>query len=262
MQTLSIRALHLATRIVSPGGPQRRPAALRPVLTRLGEGRWTVVFSYGVVVTVGLTPAEEEGVLEGLAERLEHPVAAPEIEEAALVVVGGADTVDETGIRISDLTDGRILVVAEVLARSVVLAHLEIQVNYAFDRVEPLAERLSRGRRPGGREKDLLVQLGEALLTRTRTVGRVEVVEKPEILWDRPDLERLFDRLAAEYDLAERDRALNRKLSLVSDVTHTLFDMIQERQVLRVEWYIVILIVFEIVLTLGSMAGLWSLGGG
>ena len=96
----------------------------------------------------------------------------------------------------------------------------------------------------------MLAQLGEALLTQARTVGGVQVTEKPELTWDAPDLDRLYERLASEYELAERDRALSRKNDLISASTGVYLDLMQTRQTLRVEWYIVILILIEIVLIL------------
>jgi len=84
-------------------------------------------------------------------------------------------------------------------------------------------------------------------------VGRVEVTEKPEIVWDDPELDRLYERLATEYELRDRDRALSRKLDLISRTAETYLDLINARQTLRVEWYIVILIVMEIVLSLYEM---------
>ena len=41
----------------------------------------------------------------------------------------------------------------------------------------------------------LLKLLGNALLVQHRVSGRVAVSEKPDVLWDRPDLERLYSRL-------------------------------------------------------------------
>jgi len=84
-------------------------------------------------------------------------------------------------------------------------------------------------------------------------VGRVEVSEKPEILWDRPYLERLYLRLEDEYELRERHVALERKLDVVSRTAQTLIDLVRDRSGLRVEWYIVVLIILEICLTLYQM---------
>jgi uncharacterized Rmd1/YagE family protein len=78
----------------------------------------------------------------------------------------------------------------------------------------------------------------------------VQIDDTPELLWDRPDLERLFARLRDEFEILERFTALNRKLELVSRTAETALGILQARRSLRVEWYIVILIVVEIVLTL------------
>lgn len=84
-------------------------------------------------------------------------------------------------------------------------------------------------------------------------VGRVEVAEKPDLLWDHPQLERVYARLLDEYELSERHRALGRKLELISRTAETVLELLQNRRSLRVEWYIVILIVVEILLTLYEM---------
>jgi len=84
-------------------------------------------------------------------------------------------------------------------------------------------------------------------------VGRVEISEKPELLWDLPQYERLFADLEDNYELRERYLAIERKLELVSRTAETLFGLLQNRRSLRVEWYIVFLILFEILLTLYEM---------
>jgi uncharacterized Rmd1/YagE family protein len=99
----------------------------------------------------------------------------------------------------------------------------------------------------------LLRHIGDVLGTEHRMVGRVEVTETPEVLWDRPELELLYLQLAREYELRARDRALARKLELISRTASTVLELTQTRRSLRVEWYIVILIVVEILLTLYEM---------
>ena len=56
--------------------------------------------------------------------------------------------------------------------------------------------------------------------------------------------QREFERNGLVFD------ATLRKLELIGDTAQTLLDLLQNRRSLRVEWYIVILIVVEIVLTL------------
>src|SRR5262249_20648162 len=99
----------------------------------------------------------------------------------------------------------------------------------------------------------VLKLIGNALLVQQRVSGRVAVTEKPDALWDHPDLERLYARLEGEYELKERVEGLDRKLTVIAETANTLTDMIDTRRSLRLEWAIVLLIVFEIVLTFYQM---------
>ena len=65
--------------------------------------------------------------------------------------------------------------------------------------------------------------------------GPVEVSEKPDILWDKPHLERLYARLEDEYELKERVESLNRKLAVIAETAQVLTDIIDTRRSLRLE---------------------------
>jgi uncharacterized Rmd1/YagE family protein len=95
-----------------------------------------------------------------------------------------------------------------------------------------------------------LQQIGVALLSEHNLVGRVEVIDKPEIIWEHPNLERLYLRLEDEFEIRERHLALERKLDLVSHTAQTVLEVLQSRRTLRLEWYVVILILVEILLSL------------
>ena len=58
-----------------------------------------------------------------------------------------------------------------------------------------------------GRRRSLLSRISDVLSIQARTVGRVEVSEKPELTWDRPDLDRLYERLGYNRLPGEQKRA-------------------------------------------------------
>lgn len=235
-----------------------------PLAVTAGESGMAALFRYGVVVTFNLQVVEEAALLASLKSVVGKPFDDAEREEARIIVgawdgVAGENAgkpaeegIDAGGaIRLEQVTKDRLLIVADVLAKSVIIAHDERRVAKVFDRIEPVAASLHR--RPAVSVRQLLSHIGDVLITQHRMVGRVEVTEKPELVWDRPELERLYVRLQEEYELRERDRALNRKLELISQTATTSLGVIQAQRGLRVEWYIVILIVMEIVLTLYDM---------
>jgi len=140
------------------------------------------------------------------------------------------------------------LLIADALATSVILAHDERNVDKVFDVIEPLARELAEhGRTPGGR-RAILKHIGNALLVQQRVSGLVAVAEKPDILWERPDLERFYARLEDEYELKERADLLTRKLTVITDTAKALADIIDTERSLRLEQIIVALIALEIVI--------------
>lgn len=224
-----------------------------PLAIPAGERGMAVLFRYGAVVLFNLQIVEEAAFLHSLQSVIGDSFDETEREEAQIVAdANGDEAVDGTGvIRLHEVTADRLLIIADVLAKSVSLAWDENRVARVFDRTEPVAEALRRDR--GGRARQLVDHISDVLITQHRMVGRVEVTEKPELLWDRPQLGRLYLRLQEEYELPERDRALTRKLDLIAQTASTALGLLQARRSYRVEWYIVLLIVVEIVLTLYEM---------
>jgi uncharacterized Rmd1/YagE family protein len=221
-----------------------------PLTYRHGKDGLVTVFRYGVVVLIGLAAAEEDEVLRGLSARLVRPVAPREEEIAHIVVVPEKDDQILPGgpISLKAVTPEHLVVIADALSKSVVLARDEREVSAVFELVEPFARQLAeKGRTTGGR-RAILKHIGNALLVQHRVSGRVAVAEKPDVVWDRHDLERLYARLEDEYELKERAEALTRKLSVIAETAEVLTDIIDTRRSLRLEIVIVILIAVELVI--------------
>lgn len=230
--------------------------ATAPLTISCAEHGVAVLFRYGVVVLFDIAEEATQEFARSLAPVVSEPFAMPEQEETRLAIRAGADqaAVDAAGtIVLHDGSTERLQLVADVLAKNLILGHYEGRIAAAFDRIEPLVATLRRRGRAGTRSRELLHHIGNVLTTQHRMVGRVETGEKPELLWEHPELERLYLRLAEEYELRERDRALDRKLDVISRTLETLLGLVQTRSSARVEWYIVFLIVAELVLAAYSL---------
>jgi uncharacterized Rmd1/YagE family protein len=245
-----LQAAFLGTRLDLRDFEHRSPLILNPLTIRAGANGYAVLFRYGVVVLVDLTPDETSAFMESLAPYVTDRFDSRETETLT-VVASPAQTerMDLDGtLRVHDLGLDRIQVVSHILAKSVVLAYYEEQVAGVFDQIEQWVAQMKERRMASAASRTLLNQIGDVLIVQTQTVGRVEVTEKPEITWDRPDLDRLYERLSLEYELRDRDRALTRKLEFISDTAQIYLDLLDAQKSLRLEWYIVILILVEIVL--------------
>ena len=237
---LDLRALETAERLASA-----------PLTIAVGARGRAVLFRYGAVVLFDIDPMEEAAFLAQLHPFVNEPLAQPEMETLTLRLdPQAAEGMYKDILVLRDLNVERLQVVADVLAKSSVLGLYEKRVASSFDRIEPLAEDLRRRGRGARRARHLLSHIGDTLLTQHRMVGRAEIIEKPELLWERPQLESLFLRLEDEFELKERAHALERKLELITHTAETLLDLLQAQRSLRVEWYITILIVIEIGFTI------------
>src|ERR1700737_206118 len=245
---VTAHALHIGDRINTMGFEGEALSAV-PLAIRVGKTGVAVLFRYGVAVLIGLSPQDESGFLGKLTPRIGGKLERFEEETAILAFTSETEDQVQAGgpIQLRDMSLERLLVIADVLAKSVVLAHDEREVAKVFEIIEPFTKELADHGRTRRSRKGMLKLLGKALLVQHRVSGRVAVAEKPDALWDRPDLERLYARLEDEYELKERVDALNRKLAVVAETANTLADIIDTRRSLRLELIIVILIAFEIV---------------
>lgn len=252
---LSAKAVVLGERIDTAGLERRDALSTGPLSYRAGEGL-VVVFRYGVVVMIGLAADAEDEALLAIFPRVQGVLLEREEENIQLALRDDQDEgVGADGVvRIGALAPDKLLVVADALAKSAAMAQDERQVAKVFDTVEPWARQLANtGASPGGR-RDMLRLIGSALLVQHRLAERVAVREKPDILWERPDLERLYARLEDEYELVERAETLANKLELIGDTVTVLTDLIDTRRSFRLEIIIVLLILAEIALSLLQMA--------
>ena len=245
------RALLVGERINTAGLERSDVFSTSPLSFGAGDHGFVSVFRYGVVVLIGLSPIEEDEVLRGLEPRIVRPLPPPWDEESLTLQIGleGEEGVGPDGlVQVHAVAPEQLLVVSDALAKSAALAFDERQVAAVLDTIEPFAETLAReGRTPGGREA-MLKLIGRALLVRHRVSGRVAVHEKPDVLWDRPDLERLYARLEDEYEIVERGEALDRKLGVVGETATALTDLMDTQRALGLELAVALLIVVEIVL--------------
>ncbi len=230
--------------------------ATTPLTMEVGEhGGIAVLFRYGVVVFFGVQGMDEVRFVESIQPLLTNAYATPEIEE--LEIHSGRDSIGvQSGVMsLDEISLEKLQLIADALSKNLVLSLYEKKVASEFDKIEPLAQELATTGRVSAGTKSLLQKIGSMLLIEHRMVGRAEIGDKPETLWDYSHLEGLYACLEDEFELKERQSALDRKLGLISDTAQTLADVWDNKQLHKLEWYVIGLILFEIFISLFEMGG-------
>jgi uncharacterized Rmd1/YagE family protein len=214
------------------------------------DGGLAILFRYGVVVLFGVQAADEASFMDKLKPLLTNTYATPEIEEMDIHSGRNSMGVQSGAVSLDEVTLEKLQVVADALSKNLVLTLYEKKVAGEFDKIEPLALELATHGKVSADSKKLLSKIGHMLLIEHRMVGRAEIGDKPETLWDFPQLGGLYASMEDEFELKERQSALDRKLRLISDTAQTLADVWDNKKLHKLEWYVIALILFEIILSL------------
>jgi len=225
--------------------------ATTPLTMEVGpHGGIAVLFRYGVAVFFGVQGMDEVRFVESLKPLLTNAYAVPEIEELEIHSGRNNIGVQSGAVSLDEVSLEKLQIIADALSKNLVLSLYEKKVAGEFDKIEPLAQELATHGKVSAGSKNLLRKIGSMLLIEHRMVGRAEIGDKPETLWDFPHLEGLYASLEDEFELIERQSALDRKLGLISDTAQTLADVWDNKQLHKLEWYVIGLILFEIVISL------------
>ena len=145
---VTAHALNLGDRI-STSGFEKDALSAVPLALRVGQDGIAVLFRYGVAVFLNMSAEEEAAFLERLHPRIGGRLVPPEEEAATVELLGETEDQVAAGgpIHVRDMSIARLLVVSDVLAKSVVLAHDEREVAKVFETIEPFVRELATYRK-------------------------------------------------------------------------------------------------------------------
>ncbi len=141
------------------------------------------------------------------------------------------------------------LVVGTVLSRSVSVEFYEKLVADALANLEQPIGFLQRTGKIPHTQRELTRKVGFALAVEQELAYTLSVFDDPEIIWDggRP-IDTLYRSLKREFDLEDRIRIIQQKVSIISRSSTFVISRIEGQRSQILEWIIILLIVLEIVL--------------
>lgn len=227
------------------------PATFTP--SREGERLQVYLYSFGALVFVN---ADEELIarflgglgqyLDGMAERPQLPYHESyrfEIDPAREESIGNDCAVLPECLGVHQE------IVCLVLAQSVALERIEERTDAVLDEVEGLIASLKRGRLELP-DRDLARLSATVLGFKYVSVAQIMVLDKPDCTWDNAAAERFYLTVAGLFELRPRYLEIRHKSETLLDVTGVFATLSHARRSARLEWIIILLIAFEIVMAL------------
>src|SRR5262249_27661382 len=155
-EAIGVRALLLGERLDTRALESGRTLATAPLAISLPDGAVAVLFRYGAGVLFGASREAGDDFIRSIRPSITEPVSAVEEEQARVIIALDAEQlIDAAGnILLRERSVERLQLVADVLAKNLVLTHYETRIAAIFDRIEPLAAPLRKHGRSGARSKE------------------------------------------------------------------------------------------------------------
>jgi uncharacterized Rmd1/YagE family protein len=237
--------------------PLRELVAAYPEARRSGrELRYSVppggevfLYPFGAAVFHNVSASAREVELERLRRARPALTAQVFLEEfttrealdESIGVANGVLTIDR-------LTEQRSGILALTVAQSAAMEYYERLVDEMFARTGMLVERLEKRGTVSLRTRSLHRFIGEAIATRSEVFTVLSLLDKPDETWDDPAMDRIYDDLRSEFDLADRYVSLEMKQRSVQEALELILGVARERRLVWLEVAILLLIAFELVL--------------
>jgi uncharacterized Rmd1/YagE family protein len=238
---------NLVLKDIAPAYPGARRSTHELRIER-SEGGQMFVYPFGAVVFHDVSPAHRLSEIARLRELQPKLTSTNVINEEFTVREDAtrAARMDGGVLSTDRMTAERAGVIAMTVAQSAAMEYYEGIVEEMFGRTDRLVERMERyGTVPFG-TRPLHRFIGAAIGVRNEVLSVLHLFDKPDETWEDPVIDRIYEELRAEFDLADRYQALELKLRSIQEALELVLDVARDRRLVLLELAIVLLILFEI----------------
>lgn len=214
-------------------------------------------FPYGAIVCWGMRDDLERRLLQEIrpfsvqedAEMLEDDIFSYHYGEQAAI--------KEDEITMPDSESITKLAFSHGMAQSVKLGVFEQTIQKTIHLTRELPEHLAKKGTISLSRKDIRRMMGRLFIDRSSINLHQELLDTPEFFWQHTDLEPYYLKMAHYLDRERRVHVLNQRLNIVQELFDMLAAELNHQHSARLEWTIIILIVIEVVLTVGRDIFKW-----
>jgi required for meiotic nuclear division protein 1 len=224
------------------------------------EWQSVLVFSFGSIVFINHTNEED---IESLFKYIQ--MFEPDLDRK-----NAGKYTDDYSLHIKEtenieLTDEYVVIpeyedfypelISTVIAKSVALEKTEEQLGKIHDKLETMIDRLEKGKLRVG-NKELARTTAKIVRHEYNTLAYIMILDKPDITWTSSSASDFYDQMVEFFELNDRYKILKSKTEILYNIMDGFSTISHSIRGLFVEWTIVILILFDIILTLLKIIGI------
>lgn len=208
------------------------------------------IFDYGVVVFWQLSIADRQDFILKLEQFADHPLQHLVDDEFSFELKADKPTIKNDHIIVQDDDVKTWLAVSHGIAQSTKLGQFEYQVQQTINDAVYIPKNIAETGSTKLSRKELSQLRGRLFITKSDIMLNYDLLDVPDFFWEYPELDLYYAMIADYLEVKQRVEVLSKKLETI----HELFEMMADEQKHKhsslLEWIIIWLIAFEIVVFL------------
>ncbi|MDO1447901.1 RMD1 family protein [Rhodocytophaga aerolata] len=212
------------------------------------NNRFLYVLNYGVVGFVGYSDVEKSDFIKFLKNYTEKPVDGDYKEDLLVDYNPNARlTFSYNSVSVPEWNENVVKIIILNIAQSVAMDFYEKMGSEVLDSTRKFTDELEKYGKIRISKTNLMKYIGRTLNVKNNIFDNLYVFNSPDSVWENEFLSKLDHGLRDTFDINMRFRELDYELKIVQDNLALFTDQLQHRESNRLEWIIILLILFEVI---------------
>lgn len=217
------------------------------LMVDFGGGRYQYFFNYGVIVLSGYAEEEIQPAIKQSEPFFKGQVSPQLREDFHLEPSPDQELeLDIDRIRASRTDQQSIRIMMMNMAQSIALDRYNSVAENLLDEVKGFTRELEKNGRLQMGRRNIMRFIGKALGTKNDITDNIYIFDSPEIVWDDPYLDQLYQSLRRHFDIRVRTNEIEYTLRTISENLDTYREIYNQREASKLEWIIILLILVEV----------------
>lgn len=219
------------------------------IVVEIDKGQQIILFSYGIFVCWNISFENLKFFQDHIKSSQIESFKEPLIEEFDFI--SGEDfniKLDTVTLDSDDILEK--IAISHSVAQNLKLNQFENKVQSTIEANSSIPAHLAqKGDIPLSR-KEIAKTVGELFLVKSQINLHYDLLDTPEFFWEYPEYEVYYERMIKYLDIKPRVEVLNKKVEVIQELLNVLSNEQNHRHASFLEWIIIILIAFEIIMNL------------
>ncbi|KAL1920279.1 uncharacterized protein VTP21DRAFT_1425 [Calcarisporiella thermophila] len=217
-------------------------------------------FDYGVVVMWGMTEWQEQRILGELGSfgLEDEKLAEEDVETEEFRFYYNANDQPKIYNDVITLRHPNNymvkLTISHAIAQSTKMTLFEGLIEETIESTKHIPQTMAESGKVHMSHTAITKKIGQLFIMRINVNLVSNILDTPEIFWSEPALEPLYQALRGYLEISQRVELLNQRVAVISDLLDMLKEHLTSSHGEQLEWIVIILIVFEIVIGVITIA--------